>query len=159
MGTAPATIGWAQFLTVNDNVDGRLDVANAVVNYSGVNFARAGKYDNSVAFTIKDASGNEGSTTKTVTIYDGTNTSPPTLAIKAEYRNINLDENTSDINWKDDFVDSAVSRDGLDIKESVSADLSEIDTTTAGEYPVTLTITDYAGNKASQTINVTVARP
>jgi hypothetical protein len=39
----------------------------------------------------------------------------------------------------------------------VKADLSELDTTTPGEYSVVISVTDYAGNETSETIAVTVS--
>jgi len=157
-GTDPAGIAWGGYLTASDNVDGVLDLSSAGINYGGVAFTRPGRYDNGVVFTIKDAAGNEASATRTVIVYDGANTKAPSLKIRGDYRTIRLDENTADINWKDDFVEAAVSADGLDVKASVFADLSELDTTVVGEYPVALTVTDYAGNKASETISVKVVK-
>ena len=76
--------------------------------------------------------------------------------IKEEYGNIEVDKNAGDINWKDDYVEEAKDADGLDLKNMIKADLSELDTTTPGEYDVELTVTDYAGNETKQTITVTV---
>ena len=52
--------------------------------------------------------------------------------------------------------EAATDADGLDIKGKISADLTQLDTTTPGEYPVTLTLEDYAGNKTSVEITVSV---
>ena len=155
-GINPAGVDWGVYLTVVDNVDGPIDFSGVQKNYSGVNFNRPGRYDNGVIFSVSDSSGNMGTTEKTVTIFDGENRAPPRLKIKDDFRIISRDEKTSDIKWKDDFVESAADKDGLDIKDSVFAELSEIDTTRAGKYNVTLTVTDYAGNKASSVITVSV---
>ncbi|MGF7144516.1 hypothetical protein HNQ56_002947 [Anaerotaenia torta] len=159
-GTDPAAIDWKQYNTAADNLDGELDMANAVVDYSEIDFNTVGKYDGKLHYTIQDAAGNEGTDSKSVVIYDGNNTTPPTLVVKAAdaYRTIKLNEDTAQINWKDDFVETAADKDGLDIKGTVSADLSELDTTTAGEYNVALTVTDYAGNTAAETIIVQVVK-
>jgi len=53
-------------------------------------------------------------------------------------------------------VESATDKDGLDVKFSVFADLSELNATEAGNYNVTLTVKDYAGNETAATIAVTV---
>ena len=47
--------------------------------------------------------------------------------------------------------------DGLDVSGNVTADLSQLDTTTPGTYEVVLTVTDYVGNEGTVTLNVTVA--
>jgi hypothetical protein len=155
-GTAPESVDWSALITVRDNVDGPLDTAAAQTNHAGVNFSRPGRYDNGVSFSITDKAGNTGGASRAVTVYDGANKTPPRLAIKKEYRTIKRDEDTANINWKDDFVESALDKDGLDIRESVFADLSELDTTSAGDYAVTLTVTDYAGNTASAALSVKV---
>lgn len=159
-GTSPESVDWAGFMTASDNIDGEISMANAVVDYSGVDFNAIGVYDGGLHYSIKDASGNEGTDSRTVIIYDGENTTAPELILKPveEYRQIQLEENASQINWKDDFVVSAVDKDGLDIRDSIQADLSELDTTTPGEYEVVLTVTDYAGNQKQEAIVVTVVK-
>lgn len=157
-GTDPNGIDWTSYVKASDNIDGELDVKNAAVDFAEVNFQEVGKYDGKVVFTIKDASGNEGRTTMNVIVYNGSNTTPPTLVLKGEYRTLGLDENVSGINWKDDFVEQATDADGLDIKDRISPDLSELDTTTPGDYEVEITLTDYAGNETKQTIVLTVEK-
>ena len=45
----------------------------------------------------------------------------------------------------------------MDLKNWVTADLTQLDTSTPGEYPVILSVTDFAGNVATVEISVTVA--
>ncbi len=67
-----------------------------------------------------------------------------------------MDSDAAAIDWAGSYVESAQDADGLDIKGNVKADLSELDTSTPGEYPVTLTVEDYAGNTTSVEITVSV---
>ncbi len=157
-GTDPATYDWSQYYTLTDNVDGELDFANATVDYSKIDFNTIGKYegDNSIKVTVKDSAGNEGDRSSSVTVYDPANTTAPVVVAKAEYRKIALDEDTSAINWGEDFIESATDTDGFDIKGQTTADVSDLDVTTAGTYDVVLTVTDYAGNVTTVTVPVTV---
>ena len=155
-GTAAGEIDWKRFLSASDNIDGEIDFLNVAVDASGVNFSRPGKYENAAFFVVRDAAGNETGTQRTVIVFDGTNTAPPTLTVRNGYRTITLNEDTAAINWKDDFVESAIDKDGLDIKGSVFADLSELNTTVAGSYAVTLSARDFAGNETSAEITVNV---
>lgn len=157
-GTDPNGVKWTMYMTASDNIDGELSMDDANVDFSEIDFNTVGKYDGKLVFSIKDASDNEGKASLNVIIYNGENTEAPTLVIKDEYRTINIDENTSSINWKDDFVEQAMDADGLDIKNNISPDLSELDTTTPGEYAVEIILTDYAGNEMRETIVVTVAK-
>ncbi|MDF2542516.1 MAG: hypothetical protein K0S47_2234 [Herbinix sp.] len=159
-GTDPSTVDWKQYVKATDNLDGELDLANATIDYSEIDFNTVGKYEGKLHYSIKDKSSNEGTDNKTIIIYDGNNTTAPTLVMKAAdaYRTVKVDEDTAQINWKDDFVESATDKDGLDLKGNITADLSELDTTTAGEYNVEITVTDYAGNTAKETIVVTVIK-
>ena len=156
VGTVPAEINWNMYLQASDNVDGAIDVSNVAVDLSRVNFGRSGRYENAAAFSVRDAAGNEARTERTVIVFDGANTVPPVLTMRSGFRVIALNENTSNINWRGDFVESATDNDGLDIKDSVFADLSELNTTVAGDYNVTIFVKDYAGNQASAQITVTV---
>ena len=53
-------------------------------------------------------------------------------------------------------MEAAADADGLDLKNFVVADISELDTSTPGEYPVTLSVRDFAGNETSVVFSVTV---
>lgn len=155
-GTDPSTIDWSAFYRAEDNVDGELDMSAAEIDVSAVDFNKVGKYGGGFKAKIKDASGNETSTSTDVIIYDPNNKEKPTLVIKSEYRKIAKDEDPSEINWANDFVEQAVDKDGFDIKFNVKADISQLDTTTPGKYPVKITVTDFVGNEAEATIEVTV---
>lgn len=157
-GTDPGGVDWTAYMKAGDNIDGELDMGKAEVDYSEIDFGTVGKYDGKLTYSIKDASGNEGTASLNVVIYNAQNTTAPTLVFKEEYRTISIDEDASSINWKDDFVEQAADADGLDLKNNITPDLSELDTTTPGEYEVEITLTDYAGNETKATIVVTVAK-
>jgi hypothetical protein len=156
-GTDPASIDWASLVTVSDNLDA-LSMAGATIDFSGADFNAFGNVSDAVKFSIADAAGNVGEYSKAVTLYDAANTTPPTMEMHGEYRKIQLDENANDINWANDFVWYANDKDGIDIKASITADLSQLDTTTAGTYPVVITCRDYAGNELSMEIEVEVVK-
>ena len=145
-------------MKASDNIDGELDMKNATVDFSGIDFATVGNYDGKLIYAIKDASGNEGTASMNIIIYNGENKTAPTLVLKTEYRTVGLDEDVSSINWKDDFVEQAEDADGLDLKNNITPDLSELDTTTPGEYNVEITVKDYAGNETKETIVITVEK-
>lgn len=158
VGTDPNTVDWASYMKASDNIDGELDMKNATVDFSGIDFATVGNYDGKLIYAIKDASGNEGTASMNIIIYNGENKTAPTLVLKTEYRTVGLDEDVSSINWKDDFVEQAEDADGLDLKNNITPDLSELDTTTPGEYNVEITVKDYAGNETKETIVITVEK-
>lgn len=158
VGTDPSKINWSEKFKATDNVDGDLDMAKATIDVSAVDFNKVGQYDNGFKAKIKDASGNEGSTNVTVFIYDPNNKKSPKLVIKSDYRKIALNEDVSKINWANDFIESATDSNGFDIKFSAKADVSKLDTTTPGKYPVEITVTDFAGNTAKASFEVTVEK-
>jgi len=155
-GTDSSKIDWSTIFAAKDNVDGELDMSGAVIDISGINFNKVGQYDGGFMAKIKDAAGNEGSTSSTVIIYDPNNKEKPEIKIKPEYRKIAKDEDVSAINWANDFIESATDKDGFDIKFSIKADVSQLDTTTPGTYKVEVTVTDFAGNAATASFDVTV---
>ena len=156
VGTDPSSIEWSANYTVADNLDGELDASQMTIDTSAVDFNTPGIYQGGVIGTLKDSNDNEGKVKINVVIYDANNTTAPTLTAKEAPRTIALNEDTATINWANDFVETAVDKDGLDLKANVVADLSELDTTTAGTYNVVISVTDYAGNEASQTVEVVV---
>lgn len=159
-GTAFEDVDWTQYFAAEDSVDGVLDSATATIEATdGFDLNTVGVYegDSSVKIHISDLSGNEETAGLKVVVYNPGNTAEPVITPKAELPVVAVDTDSSGISWGSDFIDSAVDADGLDISESISADLSELDTTTAGTYSVVITATDYAGNSVSVTLEITVA--
>lgn len=154
VGTDLSTIKFNEDFTVVDNMDGELDVANLTFDTSTIDTSKPDVYE--CIGVIQDSAGNEGKKRIYIVIYDPNNKTAPTLTIKDQFRKIALNEDTSAINWASDFVETAEDVNGIDLKDKVTADLSELDATTAGTYKVTLTVTDYAGNETSQVVDVTV---
>ena len=155
-GTDPATVNWNEFVKAEDGVDGDIAFEAVAVDTSAIDFTAIAKYEGGLALSVKDAAGNEASKKFNVVIYDPNNTTAPTITAKAEYRTVNVDEDVSAINWKDDFIDTAADKDGFDVKANLTADVSELDATTPGEYDVVITVTDFAGNTANLTLKVKV---
>lgn len=154
VGTDIATVDFAQYFTAEDGFDGVLDPAAATYKTDAVDTATVGSYK--VKGIFADKAGNEGSADLTVIVYNAENTTEPTLTVKTELPSVAVDSDASAINWKN-YVEAATDADGLDLTGAITADISQLDTSTAGEYPVTLTVTDYAGNTASAEITVSVA--
>ena len=148
---------WSQYFTVEDAVDGALDINNAEITVNGeIDFTVPGKYENAVTATMADSAGNEGEGSLSVIVYDAANTEPPVITAVEELPAIAVDTDASTITWKGTYIASAVDADGLDVSDNIEADLSQLDTTTPGTYEVVITVKDYAGNESTATLNVTV---
>ena len=154
LGTDLAGIDWTQYFTAEDGFDGVLDPAAATYNTEKVDVNTVGSY--TVKGIFADKAGNEGSAKLTVVVYNADNKEAPTLTVKEELPTVAMDADAAAIDWAGQYVDAAVDADGLDIKANVTADLTQLDTSTPGEYPVTLTVKDFAGNEASVEITVSV---
>ena len=155
-GTNPSSIKWDTLVKATDGIDGDIPIANATIDSSAAQFNKVGKYDNGLAISVKDAAGNEGKGTFAVIVFDPKNKTAPTIKAKEGFRAIKDNEDASKINWANDFVDQAVDKDGFDLKGNITADVGTLDVTTAGKYDVTLTVTDFAGNKTNLKISVSV---
>lgn len=158
VGTDPSTIAFADYVTIEDAIDGILDVTTATIDYSNVDFNTVGTYNDGVKVTMADFSGNEGNKKYKVVVYNPVNTTAPTITLAETMRTVAIDENAAEIKWMGDFVATATDADGIDVSANLTADISGLDTTTPGEYDVLLTLTDFAGNSSTMTITVTVAK-
>lgn len=156
-GTDPSTIAFSDYVSVVDAVDGTLDATAATYDYSATDFTKVGSYGDGLKVKESDKSGNEGSMNTTVVVYNPDNKTAPTITAVDGYRTIKVDEDASAIAWKGDFIASAVDADGLDVSANITADISSLDTSTAGDYDVVITVTDFAGNSSNVTLKVTVA--
>ncbi len=157
LGSDLSAYDWTQHFTAKDGVDGVLDPEMGEYNTEKVDVNTVGTYK--VKGTFADAAGNTGSKELTVVIYDGANTTAPTLVAKAELPTIAMDSDVTAINWANDYVETATDANGLDLKDKVTAVLDTLDTTSPDSYDVTLTVTDYAGNTTEIVITVEVVVP
>ena len=154
VGTDLSLINFAEYFTAEDGFDGVLDPASATYDVSGVDNTAVGAYQ--VKGIFADKAGNEGSAKLNVYVFNPDNTTAPTLTAKEELPTVAMDSNTADIDWAGQFVETATDADGLDLKKVVTADVSQLDTSSPGEYPVVLTVMDYAGNITNVEITVSV---
>lgn len=158
MGSSVDGMDWSQYMKVKDAVDGDMDLANATVTVNdNLDMSKPGKYENAVTAVIKDSAGNEAKGNLTVVVFDKDNKEAPVITVAEELPTVKVDTDTSTIKWNGDFIKSAVDTDGLDVSSNITADLSELDATTAGTYSVVITVTDYAGNTSEVTLEVKVA--
>lgn len=156
-GTDAADVDWTTYFTAEDAVDGVLEITADMITVSeDLDLTAPGEYKDAVAVKVSDTSGNEKESKIKVLVFNGDNTTAPTVEAAEELPEVALNTDTSGIDWKS-YLASAVDADGLDVSGSVKADLSQLDTTTPGTYEVALTVTDYAGNETVVTVNVTVA--
>lgn len=154
LGTDVGLIDFSEYFTAEDGFDGVLDPAAATYDVSKVDNTTVGAYQ--VKGIFADKAGNEGSAKLNVYVFNPDNTTAPTLTVKEELPTVAMDSNTADIDWAGQFVDVAADADGLDLKENVTADVSQLDTSTPDEYPVELSVIDYAGNITTVEITVSV---
>jgi len=155
-GTNPSTVNWNEFVKAEDGVDGDIPFENVTVDTSGIVFDTVGQYENGLKLTVKDAAGNQAEKGFTVIVFDPNNTTAPAITAKEEYRTIKVDEDASQINWGNDFIEAATDNNGFDLKANLTADIGELDVTTPGEYEVVISVTDFAGNTANLTLVVSV---
>lgn len=182
VGTKSSSIDWTQLFKASDNVDGQYELkqeggkillkpenvpegeeaefidGRVKVDCSAIDFDTVGKYEDALTVKATDSSGNEGTKKVTVYIYDDKNTVPPTLVLKEEYDPIELDADTSAIDWADKFAEEASDVNGIDLSAYVSADVSMLDVTKPGEYDVTIYVEDFAGNRTEHDIRVKVEK-
>ncbi len=152
-GTDPSSIKWEEYVEAVDGIDGNIDISAGTIELKDTDFNKIGK--GKVEITVSDLSDNEAKKAFDIFIYDPDNTDAPVLVVKEEYEKLAVDADVSEIKWKN-FIDKAVDKDNLDLKNRIKADISELDITTAGTYNVEISVSDFAGNEAKTIIEVTV---
>jgi len=125
--------------TALDGVDG-----NVSVTISGnVDTSTVGSY--TVTYSVTDSAGNEANTTRTITVIDVT---PPVLTLNGE-ASVTLEQNA---------VYTELGATALDVVDGnvTVTTTGNVDTATVGNYTVTYSATDTAGNEANITRSITV---
>jgi len=134
--------------TATDDVDG--DLTEQIVVTGSVDTSKPGEYI--LTYTVSDSAGNEATETRTVIVREvqEPDTTPPVITLKGD--------NPLYLNVGDEFVDP-----GATATDDVDGDLTEqivvtgsVDTSKPGEYTLTYTVSDSAGNTASVTRTVIV---
>lgn len=128
----------------------------AITISEDVDFNAPGAYTDGVNITVTDTFGNVGTRNFTIYLYDEHNTVAPTLVVKEGYSSIALESDTSTVQWGKLFTDKAEDVTGVDLTNFVSAEVSELDVTVPGEYPVTIYVEDFVGNRTEKEITVKV---
>ncbi len=116
---------------------------------TGVDFNKVGKYDKGLTVSVTDSQGNTKESTYVVYIYDKNAKGTPKLVLKENPGTISLNADTSTVKWADLFVEEAVDENGVDLKTFVTADVSELNVTEKGTYPIIIKVKDLAGNEAT----------
>ncbi len=160
VGTKLTDAIWADFIKCTDVGDGDIAVSEMKPEFNeGFTediFKTAGYYNRAFKARFYDKAGNFDHKTVSVYVYNPDNKVAPTYTLVENPAAIKKDTEVEKIAWAGAFIATAEDADGLDVSANVKADLSTIDTTTAGEYNVKLTIADFAGNTTEVTVKVTV---
>lgn len=135
-----------------------IDEETGDVTKKAVDFNTVGTYENCIQVVVYDTYGNKATKNYTAYVYDSENKIPPTLKIKESYNALALEADTSTVDWAGTFVEEAVDVNGINLKAFVSADVTELDVTLPGKYPVTIYVEDFAGNRSEQRIEVTIEK-
>lgn len=136
--------------------DDILNAETGEVDKAGVDFNTVGTYENGIQVTVIDTYGNKTVKNFTAYVYDAANTVPPTLTLKTELPTIALETDTSTYDWAGKFVDVAEDVTGMNLKAFVEADVTMLDVTVPGDYPVIISVEDLTGNVASAQVIVTI---
>lgn len=126
------------------------------VTVTGIDFNTEGKYEKGITVSVTDSQGNTKVATYVAYIYDHQGKNAPSLKLKESLGTISLNADTSAVKWADLFVEEALDENGIDLRSFVSADVSELDVTAAGKYPITIYVVDFAGNRTEAKIEVEV---
>lgn len=150
----------AQYISITDNVDGKITFNESMINYNGLNpkSPKPGSYE--VMISTQDSSGNESNILViTITVSDD---EAPKL--------VNATNMTLYLNDTYDPIKGVVAYDNFDGKilltrnniTGLDAFLNEADkVTTTGEFQVTYEVQDASGNKVTKTVlfNVLADKP
>ncbi|MBC2285443.1 DUF5011 domain-containing protein [Listeria booriae] len=133
-------------VSASDDKDGNITSKIAVTS-NNVDTSKAGTY--TVSYSVTDAAGNVANKTITVTVNEAPDTTKP--VITASNKTLTVGDSfdpKAGVSASDD-------KDG-NITSKVVVTSNNVDTSKAGTYTVSYSVTDAAGNMATKTITVTV---
>lgn len=153
-GPNPATINIGETwtdpqVTANDNIDG--DLTNALVKTGSVDNTKAGT--NTLTWSVSDAAGNSASATLTVIVKDTitVDTEKPVITISGT-NPVTIKVGDS---WSNPAATATDNVDGVIPSSSITIS-GTVDTSKAGTYEITYSVSDAAGNTATEVLTVIV---
>ena len=135
--------------TATDKEDG--DLTAKIVTTGTVDTSKAGTYQ--ITYTVTDSAGNKATVVRNVVVKSGTippSNTPPVITLNGA--------NPMNLNVGDTFTDpgaTATDKEDGDLTAKIVT-TGTVDTSKAGTYQITYTVTDSAGNKATVVRNVVV---
>jgi len=134
--------------TANDDTDGDL-TNNVVVNASAVDPSVIGSY--SVTYNVSDNANNATTVTRIVNVSDVQDTTPPVIALIGD----NPMEVVQGTAYNEPGYTATDNIDGI-ITGLVAVDISAVNPTIVGSYPITYNVSDQAGNTALTVIRTII---
>ncbi len=129
-----------------DNVDG--NITNKVTIQNNLNSNKLGEY--TITYSVTDSSRNEAKAIRTIKVVD---TTPPTIILKGD-KTISLELQEHYIELGAEAIDNV---DG-NISSKIKI-IGKVDTSKAGKYTITYSVTDSSGNEANITREVIINDP
>lgn len=174
VGTDLSKVDWAQYFEAYDiGQDKAFSVGDVVFGYDKIDNTNANN-SSKLALTATDKSGNKTTAEHTVTFFNPDESVQPMIElVTQDVIKFNLDQNISSVTWTDyvKAYDKIVLADGtvltdasgaeltFDLNSRLETDLSQLDVSYPGIYPVVFSVIDYAGNEAVLEIEVEVVVP
>lgn len=174
VGTDLTTIDWATYFEAYDiGQDKAFSIEDVVFEYDKVDNTDANN-TSKLVLNATDKFGNENIAEHTVIFYNPDKEAEPIIELVTEDEiQFTLDQNISSVDWADyvNAYDKIISSDGtvlededgeeltFDLNSRLETDVSQLDVSTPGRYPITFSVKDYAGNETTLEIIVEVVVP
>lgn len=174
VGTDLTQTDWTAYFEAYDiGQDKSFSIEDVVFGYDKVDNTDANNTSRLV-LSAADQFGNETTVEHTVIFYNPDKEEKPVIELVTEDEiQFDLDYNISSVTWTDyvNAYDKIVLSDGtvltgesgeeltFDLNSRLEADVSQLDVSTPGIYPITFGVKDYAGNEATLEITVEVVVP
>ena len=132
--------------TASDNVDG--DITGSIVVSGSVDVDTLGTY--TLTYSVSDTTGNSDSATLTVTVSEYVDTVAPVITL--------IGNSSVMLDFDEAYVEAGATADDNDDGD-ITANIvtsGTVDSSTSGNYTITYTVYDAAGNSATATRSVTV---
>ncbi len=169
VGADLTAVDWGTYFDAYDiGQDKAFSIYDVVFDYGNIDNTDANN-TSKLVLNATDSFGNSTTPEFTVVFYNPNEKVEPVIELLAtDEITFNLDQDISSVNWADyvNAYDKIVLSDGtvledstFDLNSRLETDVSQLDVSYPGFYPVTFSVKDYAGNEATLEIEVEVVVP